>query len=209
MKSTIIGLVMCFLTMNNFAEKPFAQSNDSTVNRTDSLKKQQHKTLNTYIGYGFSKCVGPENGVILFPSKISYSIYHEKSTYEIYYGLDAAVFLLMAFEVSGSVFGGIKRKNFTFDTSLSYLYFPKQETFDGPAEMYEHVRLNPKIGFNYKWFWIKTGPSINLYQNRTGLFSYSNNLTELRSFNFEIGLHWLYDLESNKRYRLFKKKKKN
>ena len=209
MKTIVIGLVLCLFTTSIIAVTPFTQNNDTTANLADSLKIQRNKTINTYFGYGFSNCIGPENGVVLLipPPKISYTIYHEKSNYEIYYGFDAAVFMLMAFEVSGSVFGGIKRRIYTFDTSLSYMCFPKQTTFDGPADMYEHVRLNPKFGINYKWFWVKIGPSIGLYQNRTGPFSYSTNLTELRSFNFEIGLHWLYDMNFNKRYRLWKKKK--
>lgn len=196
MKTLVIGLFFSLFTTDIIAVAPFIQHNDSTVNPADSVKKQQNKTLNTYFGYGFSNCIGPENAAILIfpPPKFSFTIYHEKSEYEIYYGVDAAAHIFLAYVFSGSVFGGIKRRVFTFDTSVAYLQFPKQETeFDGPMDMYERITLNPKIGINYKWFWLKAGPSFELYRNPVSLHKYKFNLTYFECYNFEVGLHWLFN----------------
>lgn len=119
-----------------------------------------------------------------FPPKVSFNIFDKYDKYINYYGADITGVFLFQRIYSGSIFYGWQYNKFTFDTSLSVLHVPEQDSWDGHLERHTSFLLNPKIGFRTKRFWFKIGPGFPVY-NPLRTLDYKN----FRSYNFDIAIH--------------------
>ena len=115
-----------------------------------------------YMGFG----VGPETGISLMLPKLSFYNFQERNFFETYYGIEVSAWIIHAVTLSLDCLYGVKKNKFTFDTSVSVFWYPKQ-SIEGnePLGAYFHSTLNPKIGIKFKGVWLKAGPSMHLYKD--------------------------------------------
>ena len=174
--------VYCFVSLE--AQQITVTDTFSTVKVDNVLAfKKQIPNRSYSLGYGFA--MGPENLLtFIFPPKLSLNIYNKYTRFTNYYGADITGIFLFQTIYSGSVFYGWQYNKFTFDTSLSVLHVPEQDSWDGHLERHTSLLLNPKIGFRTKSFWFKIGPGFPVYNPLRDL-DYKN----FRSYNFEIAIH--------------------
>jgi hypothetical protein len=126
-----------------------------------------------YGGFGF----GQETGISL--PKISFYNFQKRNSFETYYGAEVGIFGFVAFWMSLDCLYGIKKNLFTFDTSVGMLWIPPQGNPDAEHSFYPTI--NPKIGIKYRRLWLKTGPAINLSNEKVNIGKIGNMY-----FNFEI-----------------------
>ena len=109
--------------------------------------------------------IGPETLLSLFLPKVSLYNFHEYRYFDTYYGIEGTIGILVAQWYSFDCIFGVKKNNFSFDTSIGVFWYPKQKFDAEPAGPYFHSTLNPKIGIKIWNLWFKAGPSIFLYKD--------------------------------------------
>ena len=150
--------------------------------------------------YGMAFSYGPENILAVIPPKLSVYYYKPISNVDFYCGAEASAWVMMSYFVTTALVAGVKSNIFTFDSSLSYLYYPRQENFDlettGPIS---YLALNPKIGLKLGWFWFKFGPGIILYKEFRDRQNFFNEMI----YNYEISLNIPFKVPNYKKINEF------
>lgn len=191
MKKSILLIFGLLFTLNSFASDPLDEFQDK-------------------FSLGMAYKIDPENLLSFFLPKVSMTYYMPHQNYETYCGIDASMWAIMAFNYSFGAYYGIRKELVTFDTSIAYWRFPYQNSFDGWEGPYSNITLNPKIGLKYKWFWFKAGPSFPLnreFPDNSNSWN-SFDLSEFRSYNFEIALHIPFVIPNMKKINEFNNRQK-
>ncbi|WP_298646469.1 hypothetical protein [uncultured Proteiniphilum sp.] len=106
------------------------------------------------IGYAY----GPEYLFILFPPAKFGVEYHLPNLNIAYIGFDMSLNGLIAFWVQSGLYAGLKHKGFTLETKINHLIVESPE-----KETIKIWSVNPKIGIDYRMFYLKIGPYFPLH----------------------------------------------
>lgn len=124
-----------------------------------SVKAQQNQ-------FHFGAAAGKE-GFITFPHLTYYRFTRSDSLQNsrFFYGAHAGFFIALPSSFSVGAVGGYKYKLLTMENAVSFWQETLAPGHTTPQRVYNHITLNPKIGLNYKSFWIKAGPSFVVRKN--------------------------------------------
>ncbi|MFZ4582078.1 MAG: hypothetical protein ACOYM7_05455, partial [Paludibacter sp.] len=142
-------------------------------------------SLYHHFSVGAAFAYGPENLISIIPPKVSIYYYMPEKNYEKYAAIEMSSNFIIANYSAYSILAGIKSKHLSFDTSLSFLHFPEME-YD--YEMYpsqSYFALNPKLGLQVDFIWLKIGPSFIFGRHN---FPSENDFGKVGNmrFNFEL-----------------------
>ena len=100
-------------------------------------------------GYAY----GPEYLLIVFPPVKLGVEYHFPNLNPAYVGFDMSLNGLVAFWLQTGLYAGLKHKYFTLETKINHLIVESPD-----AETMKIWSVNPKIGIDYRMFYLKIGP---------------------------------------------------
>lgn len=103
-----------------------------------------------------------------------------------FYGAHGSLFIMQTTMFATGITGGYKHGLLTLENSVSFWQENLANHNSGKQKIYHHIATNPKLGLNYKHFWIKAGPSFILYKN----YSFDNALRK----NFSLGNNTGYNI---------------
>lgn len=162
--------------------------------------KDPHSEFYHNFTYGMGIGFGPENIISFIPPKLSVYYFKPINKIEYYCGAEISTWVMLDFFYTTAIVAGVKSNIFTFDTSLSNLYFPRQDDFDaGMMGPYSYFSLNPKIGLKLGWFWFKFGRGIILNNE----FRERQNFFNEMKYNYEISLNIPFKVPNYKKINEF------
>lgn len=162
--------------------------------------KDPHSEFYHNFTYGMAISYGSENILAVIPPKLSVYYYKPISNVEFYCGAEVSTWVMLDFFTTTALVAGVKSNIFTFDTSLSYLYYPRQTDFDLNTEgPYSSLSLNPKIGLKLGWLWFKFGPGLILKKYIHDKDYFFNDL----KYNYEISLNIPFKIPNQKKINEF------
>lgn len=145
-------------------------------------------SLYHHFTFGNGISLGPENGITFIPTKVSLYYYLAEKNYEKYVGAEFGAWLIAFPCFSVDILAGVKKNEYTFDTSLSYLVVPEQDIPEyGYSPIKSYFAINPKLGIKTGWFWFKSGPSFTFFKRNDPSIAELNKIGKL-FFNFELSL---------------------
>lgn len=100
------------------------------------------------VGYAY----GPEYLFLLLPP-VKLGVEYHMPNRNVYVGLDASLTGTAALWIQTGLYTGLKHKNLTLETKINHLIAASPD-----AETLKIWSINPKIGIDYRKFYLKIGP---------------------------------------------------
>jgi len=148
-------------------------------------KSEDLDSLYHHFSVGAAFAYGPENLISIIPPKVSFYYYIPEKNYEKYVAFETSTHFIITYFSAYSILAGVKSKYLSFDTSLSFLHFPRTG-YDyeiNPSRSY--FSLNPKLGLKVDFIWLKIGPSFIFGRDNYSAEDDFGKVGNMR-FNFEL-----------------------
>ncbi len=192
----LIRLIVCFCAIILFfTSKPIYSQNRSLNQLAKSDLQNDDRAFSFQKSLRVSYVWGPEVYILLLPPvKVGFEL--ESLHSHKYFGFDASFMMggVDAFWGQIGAYGGFREGSVLLENKLNYFF-----TSSSGGDKLQILSIIPKIGFQYKRFYIKAGPTIKLARWEID-YNFAKITAPIISgyeVNIEIGYQWYFNNDSN------------